>query len=105
MLTFFDSLLYTLEWEEPDIFLTKYMKAFLLKDDPAYEGGFHDQLNRAEKLGLIENVATWMEIRELRNAPVHEYSDQDLEKIFAKFRKLTPLLIELAAKLKHENES
>jgi hypothetical protein len=55
-----------------DIFLSKYIKAFLLSDDPAYEGEFHDQ---------------------------------DLEKIFEKFRKYTPLLLALSKKLKYETES
>lgn len=85
-----------------DIFLSKYIKSFLLKDDPAYDGGFTDQLNRAEKLGLINDVSIWLEIRELRNATVHEYSDQDLEKIFEKFRRYTPLLLNLAKQLDHE---
>ena len=85
-----------------DIFLSKYVKAYVLKDDPAFDGGFVDQLNRAEKLGLIDSVQTWMEIRELRNATVHEYSDQDLEKIFEKFRKFTPLLLSLVQKINHE---
>ena len=87
-----------------DIFLSKYIKAYLLKDDPAFDGSFRDQLNRAEKLGLIDKVETWLEIRELRNATVHEYSDQDLEKIFEKFRKFTPLLLELPQRLKNETE-
>ena len=85
-----------------DIFLSKYIKAQVLNDDPAFDGGFVDQLNRAEKLGLIDNVTQWMEIRELRNATVHEYSDQDLEKIFEKFRKLSPLLFALPQKINHE---
>lgn len=85
-----------------DIFLSKYVKAYVLKDDPAFDGGFVDQLNRAEKLGLIDSVQTWMEIRELRNATVHEYSDQDLEKIFEKFRKFTPLLLSLVQNINHE---
>lgn len=85
-----------------DIFLSKYIRAFILEDDPAFDGGFRDQLNRAEKLGLIEDASIWMEIRELRNAPVHEYSDQDLEKIFEKFRKFSKLLLELPKKLDHE---
>lgn len=85
-----------------DIFLSKYIRAFILKDDPAFDGGFRDQLNRAEKLGLIADVTIWMEIRELRNATVHEYSDQDLEKIFEKFRNFSPLLIDLPKKLNHE---
>ncbi|MEN0057826.1 MAG: hypothetical protein AAGB31_03250 [Bdellovibrio sp.] len=82
-----------------DIFLSKYVRACVLADDPAFDGGFYDQLNRAEKLGLIDSVTTWFEIRELRNATVHEYSDQDLEKIFLKFRQYAPLLIELRTKL------
>ncbi|OFZ28791.1 MAG: hypothetical protein A2622_06830 [Bdellovibrionales bacterium RIFCSPHIGHO2_01_FULL_40_29] len=85
-----------------DIFLSKYIKAQVLNDDPAFDGGFVDQLNRAEKLGLIENVIQWMEIRELRTATVHEYSDQDLEKIFEKFRKFSPLLFALPQKINHE---
>lgn len=82
-----------------DIFLSKYMRAFILKDDPAFDGGFHDQLQRAAKLNLIDSVETWVEIRQLRNATVHEYSDQDLEKIFEKFRRFSPLLIDLRKKL------
>jgi hypothetical protein len=85
-----------------DIFLSKYIRAFILKDDPAFDGGFRDQLNRAEKLGLIDDATIWMEIRELRDATVHEYSDQDLEKIFEKFRKYSALLLELPKKLSHE---
>lgn len=71
----------------------------ILKDDPAFDGSFRDTLNRAEKLGLIENIPVWMEIRELRNATVHDYSDSDLEKIFEKFRRFTPLLLDLRVRL------
>lgn len=74
----------------------------MLNDDPAFDGGFRDQLNRAEKLGLIDKSEIWHEIRELRNATVQEYSDQDLEKIFEKFRRYTPLLLELPQRLPHE---
>jgi uncharacterized protein YutE (UPF0331/DUF86 family) len=55
-------------------------------------------------LGLIDDANVWMEIRELRNATVHEYSDKDLEKIFEKFRKFSALLLELPNKLKYETE-
>jgi len=38
-----------------------------------------DNLNRAEKLGLIPCVANWIEARSLRNSLVHEYiEDVDL---------------------------
>ncbi len=87
-----------------DIFLSKYVKAYILADDPAFEGGFVDQLKRAEKLGLLSDVAMWMEIRELRNATVHEYSDQDLEKIFEKIRRFSAYLFELRTKLPYAPE-
>lgn len=88
-----------------DIFLSKYIKAYISADDPAFEGGFVDQLKRAEKLGLLSDVAMWMEIRELRNATVHEYSDQDLEKIFEKIRRFSSHLFELRTKLPYAPES
>lgn len=34
-----------------------------------------DILNRLEKLGIIESVETWDELRELRNALAHEYPE------------------------------
>ncbi len=34
-----------------------------------------ETLNRAEKLGVLENVARWLEARKLRNRLVHEYMD------------------------------
>lgn len=37
-----------------------------------------DNLNRAEKLGLIPSVADWIEARSLRNNLVHEYTE-DIE--------------------------
>ena len=38
-----------------------------------------DNLNRAEKLGLIQSVADWIEARSLRNSLIHEYiEDMDL---------------------------
>lgn len=33
-----------------------------------------DNLNRAEKLGLITSVADWIEARSLRNSLVHKYT-------------------------------
>jgi hypothetical protein len=88
-----------------DIFLSKYIRAYILKDDPAFDGGFRDQVGRAEKLGLLHDVNIWMEIRELRNATVHEYSDQDLDQIFQKFRRFTPLILELRTTLNHASDT
>jgi len=87
-----------------DIFLSKFIRAYILRDDPAFDGGFRDQVGRAEKLGLLYDVNVWMEIRELRNAIVHEYSDQDLDQIFQKFRKFTPLILDLRSKLSHASD-
>jgi hypothetical protein len=36
-------------------------------------GAAIDNLDKAEKLGLIESADTWMEMRRLRNQMVHEY--------------------------------
>lgn len=36
-------------------------------------GAAVDNLNRAEKLGLISSVDTWMALRDLRNQMIHEY--------------------------------
>ena len=36
-------------------------------------GAAIDNLDRAEKLGLIESAEAWMEMRRLRNQMVHEY--------------------------------
>ena len=36
-------------------------------------GSAIDNMDRAEKLGLLESVDTWMEMRKLRNQMVHEY--------------------------------
>lgn len=82
-----------------DVFLSKYLKAAVKNDDPAFDGSFRDLLNRSEKLGIIEKTEVWLEIRELRNVIVHEYSDSDLSAIFQKMKKYTPLLLELEKKL------
>jgi len=84
-----------------DIFLSKFIKAYLKNDDPTFDGSFKDMLNRAEKLGLIENTDAWVDIRELRNVVVNEYSDDDLEIILIKMLSLTPLILDLDKRLDH----
>ncbi|MBA3755957.1 MAG: hypothetical protein H0X02_06920 [Nitrosomonas sp.] len=39
-----------------------------------------DNLNRAEKLGLVESAEIWMVLRDLRNQMIHEYME-DLDKL------------------------
>ena len=38
-----------------------------------HRGAFVDNLNRAERLGLLASASQWMEARALRNRMVHEY--------------------------------
>ena len=38
-----------------------------------HRGAFIDNLNRAERLGLLESASQWLEARALRNRLVHEY--------------------------------
>ena len=38
-----------------------------------HRGAFIDNLNRAERLGLVASASQWMEARSLRNRLVHEY--------------------------------
>lgn len=84
-----------------DLFLSKYVKAAVKRDDPAFDGSFRDYLNRAEKLGLIDDVLQWLDIRDLRNVAVHEYSEGDLEKVLTKFLKHAPTVLALRARLAH----
>nr|WP_305792846.1 hypothetical protein [Sedimenticola hydrogenitrophicus] len=58
-----------------DNLLPLYLNAVGEKTGPAV-----DNLNRAEKLGLINSVDTWMALRELRNQMIHEYIE-DLDKL------------------------
>lgn len=82
-----------------DLFLSKYIKAAVSFDDPAFDGVFRDYLGRAEKMGLIDNTEQWLEIRELRNIVVHEYDDDDLELLLKKLKEYSPMLIELKTRL------
>lgn len=59
----------------------------LAKSVSLYEGGnsqatLRDRLNLMEKLGLIESVDLWFEMREVRNRIAHEYSGSDLANLY-----------------------
>ncbi len=82
-----------------DLFLTKFLKAIVKRDDPAFDGSFRDYLHYAEKLKALENLPMWLEIRQLRNVTVHEYSDQDLKEIFRKLVSFTPEILNLEKSL------
>ncbi len=82
-----------------DIFLTKYIRTKILLGDPAFRGSLRDSVDQGEKLGLIHDAEVWMKIRELRNASAHEYTAEDLSRIFEEARKLTPILLDLENKI------
>ncbi len=78
-----------------DIFLSKYIRTYVLKEDLAFRGSFRDFLDQAEKLGFIEKAQDWMNIRELRNLSAHEYSEEKLTPLLEGLRLETPRLLEL----------
>ncbi len=82
-----------------DLFLSKFIKAIVKRDDPAFDGGFRDYLYQCEKLGVLEDIPMWLEIRNLRNIAVHEYSDEDLKEIFKKLLDYSAHLFQLRSKL------
>ena len=57
-----------------------------------------DKLNRAEKLGLLPSVETWLLLRELRNQTAHEYPLQP-EIVQLNLRRLTQHVPDLEAAL------
>ena len=78
-----------------DIFLTRYLRTYVLKADPGFRGSFRDYVNQAEKLGLIDSAEAWLGIRELRNIAAHEYSEQRLTDVFEAIRREASRLLDL----------
>jgi hypothetical protein len=46
-----------------DLFLTKYLRLRIKREDPGFDGSLRDYCNLAEKLGLIDNAEAWMTLR------------------------------------------
>jgi len=82
-----------------DLFLTKYLRTFVLRNDPGFSGSLRDFANQAEKLGLLDSADDWMALRELRNVVAHEYSDHDAEAFFTTLRESAARLLALSDKL------
>ncbi|NCN39935.1 hypothetical protein GW916_01670 [bacterium] len=76
-----------------DIFLSKYLRTRIMMADPAFRGELRDFVNQAEKAAVITDADRWMQIRELRNKIAHEYTKNDLSKLFKDVVLLTPFLI------------
>lgn len=66
-----------------DIFLTKYIKAQVKSQDPAFDGTLRDYLNVAEKMNLLNDVNRWLSLRELRNIQDHDYTDEAFQKFIS----------------------
>lgn len=82
-----------------DIFLMRYVRAYVLLNDSGFSGSLRDFVNQAEKLSLIENALVWMGIRELHNISDHEYSDKDLSEFFRRLKEESQVLLGLKEKL------
>lgn len=69
-------------------------------------GSALDNLNRVERLGLLESVTSWTEARNLRNLLVHEYMEDP--EVFAqalnRANELVPLLTETYAAIRKYTE-
>ena len=68
-------------------------------------GAVLDNLNRAEKLGLIPSVADWIEARSLRNNLIHEYTEDVnvLRLSILRALELVPMLEAVTKKLCQES--
>lgn len=53
-------------------------------------GTMLDVVNRADKRGLFESIDEIRAIRDLRNKIAHEYSKEDLERLFGDVMRFTP---------------
>lgn len=64
-------------------------------------GAAIDNLDRAEKLGLLDSADRWLEIRQLRNQMVHEYieSPQILGNALEAAKAYCPVMIRFARNL------
>lgn len=82
-----------------DIFLTRFLRAYVLTHDPGFEGTLRDFVNQGEKLGVLDDARAWMAIRELRNITSHDYSENDLTQFFIRLKTETPRLLGIMEKL------
>jgi hypothetical protein len=82
-----------------DIFLSQYLRTYVLITDNGFQGTMRDFLDAAEKFGLIGDAKVWMEIRELRNISAHEYTEEDLAAVFKRLLKECPKLLSIQEKI------
>lgn len=78
-----------------DLFLTKFLNTAVLISDPGFEGTLRDFVNQGEKLNLVDSADAWMNLRELRNGIVHDYTEEELSAFFAKLKAEAPRVLAL----------
>jgi hypothetical protein len=83
-----------------DLFLTKYVRAVVLRDDPGFSGSVRDFADYAEKLELIASADQWMEFRGFRNIIVHDYEESELQQNLEDLRRLASVVLAVEAQLK-----
>ncbi|MBP9707248.1 MAG: nucleotidyltransferase substrate binding protein [Oligoflexales bacterium] len=76
-----------------DIFLSKYIRSYILHLDPAFRAELRDFVDKAEKNNLISSADRWMEVRELRNKTAHEYSRSELKRTFESVKDVVPFVV------------
>ena len=69
-----------------DMFLSKYLRARIMIEDPGFSGTMRDFVNFGEKIGLIDDARAWMAIRELRNITAHDYPYEAMGKFLERLR-------------------
>lgn len=76
-----------------DIFLSKFIRSFILYSDPGFKGSLRDHINTAEKLSLIDESNWWLSLRELRNIAAHEYNNTDIAQFYSRLYQECPRLL------------
>lgn len=76
-----------------ELFLNRYLRTYILLQDPGFEGSLRDRLHKAEKYDLVSDANHWLALRELRNVTAHDYSDEDIENHFQRLINETPFLL------------
>lgn len=84
-----------------DLIIKQAIKLIDLLDLDEPPETVRDAINRAEKKGLIESAARFVEIRKLRKRIAHEYveSDEDISDIYRLTLQSTPLLLESVTRI------
>ena len=83
-----------------DLFLVRFLRTQVLKDDPGFQGSLRDFVDQAEKIQLVSDANRWMQIRGLRNLTAHEYNEKDLHQFFIDLKTATPEVLSIRDLLK-----